>query len=150
MADSRVTNLPSASEISSTDVVYLVKPNNSPYDYKLTIANLFGGIPVPVILEERLVIGGSPQVLTAPGEISATTAITLLNPVDSSGAVTIPDGVSGQVKHIIMQTNPGLQTLTLSNNIGHSSITFNKSGDTATLMFMGTVWYFIGGTATVV
>lgn len=150
MADSRITNLPSAAEIAPTDVVYLIKPGTSPYDFKLTIANLFGGVPVPLILEERMVISGDIHVLTNPGDISTTTSITLLNPTDTSGALTIADGVSGQIKHIIMQSNPGSKVLTLSSNIGHSSITFDKSGDTATLMFMGTVWYFIGGTATVV
>jgi len=54
MADSKVTAMNPATEVASADVIYLVKPNTSPYDHKITIANLFGGIPVPVVLEDKL------------------------------------------------------------------------------------------------
>ena len=49
MADSKVTAMIAATSVSPTDVLYLVKPNTSPYDHKVTVANLFGGIPVPVV-----------------------------------------------------------------------------------------------------
>lgn len=149
MADSKVTAMQPASEIASGDWLYLVKPNTSPYDHKVSIANLFGGIPVPVVLEDKLVMGGTPQSLSAGGAISITTLVTKISSPDANGILTIADGVDGQIKTIIMQTNLGGHTMTINANIGHSSIVFNSAGDTATLMFMGTVWYFIGGTATV-
>jgi len=149
MADSKVTAMQPASEIASGDWLYLVKPNTSPYDHKVSIANLFGGIPVPVVLEDKLVMGGTPQSLSAGGAISITTSVTKISSPDADGILTIADGVDGQIKTIIMQTNLGGHSMTINTNIGHSSIVFNSAGDTATLMFMGTVWYFIGGTATV-
>lgn len=149
MADSKVTAMQPASEIASGDWLYLVKPNTSPYDHKVSIANLFGGIPVPVVLEDKLVMGGTPQSLSAGGAISITTSVTKISSPDADGILTIADGVDGQIKTIIMQTNLGGHSMTINANIGHSSIVFNSAGDTATLMFMGTVWYFIGGTATV-
>ena len=149
MADSKVTAMQSATETNSADVLYLVKPNTSPYDHKITIANLFGGIPVPVVLEDKLVLSGTPQTISAAGAISITTNVTKITSPDSNGTLTIADGVDGQIKTIIMVSNAASHTLSITSNIGHSSITFNSAGDTATLMFMGTVWYFIGGTATV-
>jgi hypothetical protein len=149
MADSKVTAMTPATEVASADVIYLVKPNTSPYDHKITIANLFGGIPVPVVLEDKLVLGGTPQTLSAAGAISITSLVTRITSPDASGTLTIVDGVDGQIKTIIMQSNSANHTLSITSNIGHSSIVFNGAGDTATLMFQGTVWYFIGGTATV-
>ena len=149
MADSKVTAMNPATEVASADVIYLVKPNTSPYDHKITIANLFGGIPVPVVLEDKLVLGGTPQTLSSGGAISITSSVTRITSPDASGTLTIVDGVDGQIKTIIMQSNSANHTLSITSNIGHSSIVFNGAGDTATLMFQGTVWYFIGGTATV-
>jgi hypothetical protein len=149
MADSKVTAMTPATEVASADVIYLVKPNTSPYDHKITVANLFGGIPVPVVLEDKLVLGGTPQTLSAAGAISITSLVTRITSPDASGTLTIVDGVSGQIKTIIMQSNSANHTLSITSNIGHSSIVFNGAGDTATLMFQGTLWYFIGGTATV-
>ena len=149
MADSKVTAMNPATEAASADVIYLVKPNTSPYDHKITIANLFGGIPVPVVLEDKLVLGGTPQTLSSGGAISITSLVTRITSPDASGTLTIVDGVDGQIKTIIMQSNSANHTLSITSNIGHSSIVFNGAGDTATLMFQGTLWYFIGGTATV-
>lgn len=149
MADSKVTAMTPASEIASGDWLYLVKPTTSPYDHKLSIANLFGGIPVPVILEDKLVMGGTPQSLSAGGAISLTTSVTKIASPDNSGTLTIAAGQEGQVKVIIMTANAGSHTLTINANIGHTSIAFSQPGHTATLMYMGTKWYFIGGTATV-
>jgi len=149
MADSKVTAMNPATEANSADVIYLVKPNTSPYDHKITIANLFGGIPVPVVLEDKLVLGGTPQTLSSRGAISITSSVTKITSPDANGELTIADGIQGQIKTIIMVSNSGSRTLSITNNIGHSSIVFNGAGDTATLMFQGTLWYFIGGTATV-
>jgi hypothetical protein len=126
-----------------------VKPSTSPYDHKVTIANLFGGIPSPVVLEEKFALGGTPQTLSSPGAISITANVTTITSPSANGELTIADGVDGQFKTIIMVSNSGSRTLSITNNIGHSSIVFNGAGDTATLMFQGTLWYFIGGTATV-
>ena len=149
MADSKVTAMNPATSVSATDVLYLVKPNTSPYDHKVTVANLFGGIPVPVVLEEKLVLSGTPQTLSSAGAISVATTTTKITSPDNNGTLTIADGVDGQVKTIIMVSNTAGHTLSITSNIGHSSIAFSAAGHTATLIFQGTVWYFMGGTATV-
>ena len=149
MADSKLVSLTPASAIASADVMYLVKPSTSPYDHKVTVANLFGGIPVPVVLEDDLVYGGTVQTMNSAGAISVSTIVTKITSPDNSGTLSIPDGTEGQIKVIVMASNSGLKTLTLNTNIGHSSIVFNSPGHAATLMFLSGNWYFIGGTATV-
>lgn len=149
MADSKVTGMNAATSVASTDLLYLVKPNTSPYDFKVTLATLLGGVPVPVVLEKTLTLGGTPQTLSSAGAIDITTSTTLITSPDNDGTLTIADGVNGQLKTIIMTSNAGSHTLSITSNIGHTSISFAAAGATATLMFQGTVWYFVGGTATV-
>jgi hypothetical protein len=149
MADSKVTAMNPATSVSATDVLYLVKPNTSPYDHKVTVANLFGGIPVPVVLEDDLILGGAVQTLSAAGAISVSTLVTKITSPDGAGTLTIADGTDGQIKVVVMVSNSGSHALTINSNIGHSSIVFNSAGDTATLMFLAGNWYFLGGTATV-
>lgn len=149
MADSKVTAMNPATEAASADVLYLVKPTTSPYDHKITIANLFGGISVPVVLEDDLILGGTVQTLSAGGAISISSLVTKITSPSGAGTLTIADGTEGQIKVIVMTSNTGGHALTISSNIGHSSIVFNSAGDTATLMFLAGNWYFLGGTATV-
>jgi hypothetical protein len=125
-----------------------VKPT-TPFDHKVTVANLFGGIPVPVVLEDDLILGGAVQTMTSAGAISITTLVTRITSPDGAGTLTIPDGTDGQIKVVVMTSNNANHALTINTNIGHSSIVFNGPGDTATLMFLSGNWYFLGGTATV-
>ena len=149
MADSKVTAMTAATSVLGTDVLYLVKPATSPYDHKVTVANLFGGISVPVVLQDDLILGGTVQTLTSAGAISIATLVTKITSPSGAGTLTIADGVDGQIKVIIMVSNSASHALTISSNIGHSSIVFNSAGDTANLIFLTGNWYFLGGTATV-
>jgi hypothetical protein len=149
MADSKVTAMTAATSVLGTDVLYLVKPATSPYDHKVTVANLFGGIAVPVVLQDDLILGGTVQTLSSAGAISIANLVTRINSPDGAGTLTIADGVDGQIKVIVMVSNAGSHALTISSNIGHSSIVFNSVGDTANLIFLSGNWYFLGGTATV-
>ena len=149
MADSKVTAMTAATSVLGTDVLYLVKPATSPYDHKVTVANLFGGIAVPVVLQDDLILGGAVQTLTSAGAISIASLVTKITSPDGAGTLTIADGVDGQIKVIIMVSNNANHALTINSNIGHTSIVFNSIGDTANLIFLAGNWYFLGGTATV-
>lgn len=150
MADTKVTGMTAATSIAASDVTYLVKPSTSPYDHKITMTNLFGGIPVPVICEDDFVLGGTPQTLTSAGAISVDTLVTTITDPDGAGVCTIADGANnGQIKVILMPSNASAHQISITANIAHTSIVFNSAGDTANLMYYGGVWYFIGGTATV-
>lgn len=149
MADSKVTAMTAATSVLGTDVLYLVKPATSPYDHKVTVANLFGGIAVPVVLQDDLILGGTVQTLTSAGAISIATLVTKITSPSGAGTLTIADGVDGQIKVIVMVSNNANHALTINSNIGHTSIVFNSVGDTANLIFLTGNWYFLGGTATV-
>ena len=149
MADSKLIGLTTASSLVGTDWMYVVKPATSPYDHKVSVANLFGGIPVPVVLEDDLILGGAVQAMTSAGAISIASLVTKITAPDGPGTLSIVDGTDGQIKVVVMISNPGSHALTINDNIGHSSIVFNSAGDTATLMFFFLCWYLIGGSAMV-
>lgn len=150
MADSKVTSMTSASSLASTDVMYVVKPATSPYDHKVTIANLFGGIPAPVTFENLVMFGGSKQSVSNGGSVDTTKTITVISEPDGSYSLTIGAGTEGQTKFIVMSSNTAGHAIVLTGDIGHTAIQFDMTGATAQLLFVGNKWYFVGGTATVV
>lgn len=146
MADSKVSELTSATSVGGSDVLYLVQSNTSK---KITVANLFGNISNPT-LTGNVVIGGTPQALGSPGIISLTTPITHLSVDAVGGTLQIPQGTNGQQKIIVLTTSAGgTYTVNFANVAGNANIVFDRVGDTATMLFTNSKWYVIGGTANV-
>lgn len=87
------------------------------------------------------------QAVTGNGALVAnvTSAITVLNTnATADAAVTLADGVQGQIKTFVMGSDGGYNAvLTPTNRLGYSSITFNDAGDTVTLMFINSKWYIV-------
>ncbi len=80
---------------------------------------------------------------TDAGAVSLTSRVT--NVVTTGAkAITLADGVEGQIKIIVFKTDGGNATLTPANLAGGSTITFSDVGDTATLVFTGGTWYVSG------
>ena len=145
MADSKVSELTAATSVGGSDVLYLVQSSTSK---KVTVATLFQNA-ANVTLSGNINIGGTVQSLAAPGIISLTTPITHLTVDASGGALAINQGTSGQTKTIVMIASAG-GTYTLSANVaGSGTITFDRVGDTAQLLFTNSKWFVIGGTANV-
>lgn len=89
-------------------------------------------------------IVGSTQTLTGAGAVSVSTLVT---EVVTTGvnALTLADGVDGQLKIIAMKTDGGDGTLTPTTKTGFSTITFNDAGDGVTLVFTTTTgWICVG------
>jgi len=105
-------------------------------------------VSTPVKFNDKVKIGDE-NVMTALGTILSTTNITLLSDIDSAGNLGINDGDPGQVKFVIMTSNAGGHTITLQGANLQNDISFSAAGDTATLLYTNSKWYFIGGTATV-
>lgn len=144
MADSKVSELASATSAGGSDVLYLVQSNTSK---KITIANLFGDISNPT-LTGNVVVGGTPQTLSAPGIISITTPITHLSVDGVGGTLQIPQGSSGQIKVLTMTASQGgTYTLSTSNVAGNVSLSFNSIGDTAVLVFTNGKWFPVDSTS---
>lgn len=88
------------------------------------------------------------QTLTAAGAVNLTTPLTN---VRTTGAIalTLADGVAGQVKTIIMTLDGGAATLTPSNlgayNAGAvTTVVFDDIGDQWTGIFLSGSWYTLG------
>lgn len=93
------------------------------------------------------VFGDAPDTRTGAGAISLTTTKTLIV-TTGANALTLADGVEGQVKFLVMKTDGGDGTLTPANLYNGTTITFNDVGDSAHLVFIDGQWVFMGGTAT--
>jgi len=91
--------------------------------------------------------GGTPQVLTGPGVINVTTAITEYVSNGGAQALTIANGlIDGQVKYVVHKTDGGSGVLTGANFAG-TSLTFTDDGDAATLLWTSSMWFAVGGNA---
>lgn len=91
--------------------------------------------------------GGTPQTLSGAGAVNLTTTKTLIV-TTGANALTLADGVEGQVKFLVMKTDGGAGTLTPTNLYNGTTITFDDVGDSAYLVFIDGQWVFMGGTAT--
>jgi len=89
------------------------------------------------------------QTLAGSGTIQTTQTLTLISNTGTTSSLGISDGLyEGQIK-VIMCTSASANS-TITSNIKATSITFNSAGDTALLVWYGSDWWVLGGTATVV
>ena len=85
---------------------------------------------------------GLTQSLSGAGAVDVVSAITEIT-TTGANALTLADGVEGQLKFLVMITDGGDGTLTPTNFGSGSTITFNDAGDTATLLFTNSKYYLI-------
>lgn len=100
-----------------------------------TGAQTFGGAVV-----------GSVQALSGPGAVNVTTVTTAFTSTGTGDALTLADGVAGQLKAIVyVAETAGADTgvLTPSNFGNGSTITFTNVGDSCLLQFLGTDWWVV-------
>jgi len=141
----KISELLSATTLIATDMMVLVQNSQTK---KVTIDKLFSsGIPVPVNVKNKLHFGSTPEIVIS-GAVSLEIPVTHLH-IAGNSTITLADGLQQQVK-ILVATVKTVGAIVLSSNIAHTSITFDKVGSSATLMFTGGDWVFIGGTATVI
>lgn len=144
MADSKVSDLTSATSVGGSDYLYLIQSNTSK---KVTASTLFSNMS-NVTLKGNVAFDSSVQLLASPGIIDITKTITQLSCDATGGTCTIPAGEASQIKIIVMTANTG-GTMALRSNIANSAnVEFNAVGDTATLLYTNNKWFMIGGTAT--
>ena len=139
MADKKITALNASTALSTDDLFHVVDdPSGSPTNKKVTNANVFNKIPGWIGFSD------TPQALTAAGAVSITTTLTT---VASSAAIalTIPDGIQGQIKVIVFITDGGDATLTPATMNDGTTLTFADAGDSAILCWIGASgWQVIG------
>ena len=143
MADSKVSDLTTATTVGSSDLFYLVQSNDSK---KVTAATLFSSA-ANVTLNGNVNFQSGVQLLASPGIIDLRKPVTHLSSDSSGGTLVLPAGTINQVKIVAMISTAG-GAYTISSNIANSaSVVFNNVGDTATMMYTNGKWFVIGGTA---
>lgn len=100
------------------------------------------------VFDDSGVLLGDIDTRSGAGAISLDTLITLIA-TDGADAITLADGTAGQIKILIMTTDNGAGTVTPANFGSGSTATFDDVGDTSLLVFDGTNWYHIAGSATI-
>jgi len=145
MADAKLSELTAATSAASSDSMYLVQSNTSK---KITVANFFADVDTPAVFGDKIQIQDS-ETITEPGACSVTTNITLVSNPSGNGNLTLAAGSDGQIKIIIMVSNTGATTQTLTGSNVEGDVEFDAAGDTATMIYTNSKWYMIGGTATI-
>lgn len=144
MADSKVSELPSATTASSSDALYVVQSGTSK---KITLGTIFAHAG-NVVHEGNLNYSSSIQSLVSPGTIDITKQITHLTIDANGGALVIPKGTPQQVKILVVTSSYGgtylLNSLSANSNVA-ANVGLTLTGDAATLLFTNDKWYVIGG-----
>ena len=114
----------------------LIKPDST--DFVQGKILKYGASPDISQVDGRTVLGG---VSTRTGAGAIPLDATLVAVVTTgTDALTLADGVAGQILILTMTTDGGDGTLTPTNLAGGTTITFNDVGDTVILAFDGTNW----------
>ena len=145
MADSKVSELTSATSIGVSDLLYVVQSNTSK---KVTTGTLFANAANVAFLG-NINLDTSVQLLSSPGAIDLKKQITHLSADATGGILTIPAGTNSQLKIIVMISNAGGTYYISSNIANNGNVIFNNVGDTATLLYTNSKWFVTGGTASI-
>ena len=131
MADKKITALTDiGTGIAAADVWMVIDDvAGTPTNKKMTVENFTRYLPSPIAFAQAA------QTLTGAGAVNVTAAVTA---VVSTGtdALTLIDGLPGQMKFITMVTYGGVATLTPTTLNGYSTIAFNTDGDSVLLLFV--------------
>lgn len=89
-------------------------------------------------------IVGSVQALSGAGAVNITTTTTKFSATATGDALTLADGVEGQVKTVVCVAQAAITdtgVLTPNNLANGTTITFAAVGDVCVLQFLGTEWW---------
>ena len=87
----------------------------------------------------------SPQALSGAGAVNLTTTVTKFTSTGAAQALTLADGIDGQIKIITHVVAGGTGILTPTTKTGFTTITFNAAGDSVTLRFNTTIGWVVDG-----
>ena len=141
IADGKTLTANHSLTLAGTDSTTMTFPSTSATIARTDAAQTFTGSQTfsgPII--------ESVQALSGPGAINITQPVTAFTSTATGNALTLADGVAGQLKTIVYVTEAaGADTgvLTPTNLGAGTTITFTNVGDACTLQFIGTEWWAI-------
>jgi len=145
MADTKVSELPVATSVSDSDLLYLVQNVTSK---RVTVGTLFQNLN-NVSLTGNVSYSSDVQTITYASEIDVNTPVTLLQADADGGELILPEATKeNQIKILVMTSTEGGAYHITERIANGKYLSFYATGDTATLMYVAGNWYLIGGTAT--
>jgi hypothetical protein len=142
VADGKTFTVSRSLTLTGTDATTMTFPTTSATIARTDAAQTFTGNQT---FSNAII--GAVQALSGPGAVNITTLTTAFTSTATGDALTLADGVAGQLKTIVYVAEAaGGDTgiLTPTNLGGGTTITFNAVGDSVTLQFIGADWWVIG------
>ena len=141
IADGKTLTANHSLTLAGTDSTVMTFPSTSATIARTDAAQTFTGTQTfsgPIV--------GAAQALSGPGAVNTTQIVTKFTSTATGNALTLADGVEGQIKIIVYVAEAaGADTgvLTPTNLGAGTTITFNNVGDACILQFLGTDWWAI-------
>jgi hypothetical protein len=141
IADGKTLTVSQSLTLAGTDSTTMTFPSTSASIARTDAAQTFTGSQTfngPIV--------ESVQALSGPGAINITQPVTAFTSTATGNALTLTDGVAGQLKTIVYVAEAaGADTgvLTPTNLGAGTTITFTNVGDACILQFIGTEWWAI-------
>jgi hypothetical protein len=104
----------------------------------ISIDSTTGAVTVNSSFGTDVVLGT--QSLSGAGAVDVTNAFTSLTTSGVSQALTLANGVVGEMKIIVHAVDGGSAVLTPTTKIGFSTVTFAAVGDSVTLIYTSAGW----------
>lgn len=104
----------------------------------ISIDSTTGAVTVNSSFGTDVVLGT--QSLSGAGAVDITNAFTSLTTSGVSQALTLANGVVGELKYIVHAVDGGSAVLTPTTKIGFSTVTFAAVGDSVTLIYTSAGW----------
>ena len=141
IADSKTLTVNHSLTLAGTDSTTMTFPSTSATIARTDAAQTFTGTQT----FSGPIVGGA-QALSGAGAVNITQITTKFTSTATGNALTLADGVEGQIKIIVYVAEAaGADTgiLTPTNLGAYTTITFNAVGDACILQFLGTDWWVI-------
>lgn len=149
MADQKISELTAATSGASADLLHIVQGGANK---KLTVQNMLENIAGNIKLDGYLAFDGTAEAVTAAGSAVAINVTSPLSNITSTAtttagnALTLADGVQGQLKIITLIVDGGDVQINPANFANGLSITMEDAGDNITLIFNNSKWQILSNT----
>jgi hypothetical protein len=141
VADGKTFTVSHSLTLAGTDTTTMTFPATSATIARTDAAQAFTGSQT-----FNGAIIGAVQALSGPGAVNITTLTTAFTSTATGNALTLADGVAGQLKTIVYVAEAAggdTGVLTPTNLGAYTTITFNAVGDSVILQFIGADWWVI-------